>query len=63
VVDENMFVTAGDTVTVLNAKDVVVKSFNPSSQHAFLNQQLAAQFGTGSSAVSIIDDSTPPKYS
>jgi hypothetical protein len=29
VVEENMFVTAGDSITLLNSKDGVLKSYSP----------------------------------
>jgi|LauGreDrversion4_2_1035121.scaffolds.fasta_scaffold125394_1 hypothetical protein len=29
VVEENMFVTAGDSITLLNSKDEVLKSYSP----------------------------------
>ena len=54
--EENMFVTSGDAITVLNSKDMAIKTYTP--PFVPVSQ---SQYMTGSSS-SLIDDQTPPKF-
>ena len=62
-VEENMFVTAGDSVTVLNSKDVVLKTFFPSSHMQLVPVQHHHGGGTSSYTSSILEENANSKYS
>lgn len=59
--EEHLFVTAGDQITVLNSKDVALKTYTPLAPMSVSSGYHGSHHSASSS--SIMEDAIPPKYS